>query len=177
MKICVFCSSNNWVDTEYFRLTEQLGEWMGSHGHTLVYGGHDEGLMECLAKAVHQSGGTVIGVIPQVLLRSGHTSQYVDVCIPCESLADRKQLMLDRSDAVVALPGGLGTLDEIFTTAASATLAYHQLRVVAYDMKGFWKPLEALLYHLCEQKMMRGDYHRQICFATTLEELTAALGE
>ena len=177
MNICVFCSANQSVDIDFFHLTEQFGKWMGIHGHTLVYGGHDEGLMECVAKAVHDAGGTVIGVIPQVLVRSGHTSRYVDITIPCETLADRKQLMLDRSDTVVALPGGIGTLDEVFTVAASSTLGYHQKKVVMYNMKGFWKPLQTMLEQLQQQGLMRGDYHRQIVFASTLEQLTASLDQ
>ena len=177
MEICVFCSANQSIDPDFFRLTEEFGHWVGQQGHTLVYGGHDGGLMECVAKAVHEAGGTVVGVIPQVLVSSGHTSKFVDVAIPCENLAERKQLMIDRSDAVVALPGGIGTLDEVFTVAASATLDYHHKRVVMYDMKGFWKPLESLLSRLQQQGLMRGDYHRQITFATNLEQLTELLCE
>lgn len=175
MHITVFCSANNRIDPEYFAMAEELGRWIGHHGHTLVYGGHDEGLMECIARATHEAGGRVMGVIPRRLVDSGHLSRYVDVEILCESLSERKDIMLRRSDAVVALPGGIGTLDEVFTVAASATLAYHRLRVVMYDMKGFWTPLERLMDSLQEKGMIRGDYHQQVTFAKNLEEVVAAL--
>ncbi|MBR5083535.1 MAG: TIGR00730 family Rossman fold protein [Prevotella sp.] len=175
MQICVFCSANNHIDPEYFTMAEELGRWIGQNGHTLVYGGHDEGLMECIARATHEAGGWVIGVIPLRLVNSGHLSQYVNVKIYCETLSERKDIMLRRCDAVVALPGGIGTLDEVFTVAASATLAYHHLQVVMYDMKGFWTPLEQLMNSLQEKHMIRGNYHRQITFAKNLEEVVAAL--
>ncbi len=175
IRICVFCSANNHIDPEYFALAEELGRWIGHHGHTLVYGGHDEGLMECIARATHEAGGVVEGVIPRCLVDSGHLSKYVDVEILCETLSDRKDIMLGRSDAVVAMPGGIGTLDEVFTVAASATLSYHHLRVVMYNMKGFWSPLEHLMDALQEKGMIRGDYHRQLIFAKKLDEIVAAL--
>ena len=175
MHITVFCSANNHIDPEYFTMAEELGRWIGKNGHTLVYGGHDEGLMECIARATHEAGGRVEGVIPRRLVDSGHLSQYVDVEILCETLSERKDIMLRRSDAVVALPGGIGTLDEVFTVAASGTLDYHRLRVVMYDMNGFWTPLEQLMDALQEKGMIRGDYHRRVTFAKNLEEVVAAL--
>lgn len=175
MRICVFCSANNRIAPAFFEKASELGRWIGANGHTLVYGGHDEGLMECVARATHEGGGRVEGVIPRCLMESGHLSQYVDVEIGCETLSERKEIMLRRSDAVVALPGGIGTLDEVFTVAASATLAYHHKRVVMYDIHGFWQPLRHLLDHLQQQGMIRGDYHSQVVFADTLEALVAAL--
>ena len=95
MKIGVFCSANSSIDQDFFTLTDELGRWMGREGHTLVYGGCNMGLMECVAKAVHETGGTVIGVIPRLLEQGGRLSQYIDVQIPCDNLSDRKDLMLD----------------------------------------------------------------------------------
>ena len=175
MHITVFCSANNHIDPDYFAMAEELGRWIGRNGHTLVYGGHDEGLMECIARATHEEWGRVEGVIPRCLVDSGHLSKYVDVEILCETLSERKDIMLHRSDAVVALPGGIGTLDEVFTVAASATLSYHNLRVIMYDMKGFWTPLNRLMDALQEKGMIRGKYHRQMVFAKSLEEVVAAL--
>ena len=175
MHITVFCSANNHIDPEYFTMAEEFGRWIGKNGQTLVYGGHDEGLMECIARATHEAGGRVEGVIPRRLVNSGHLSQYVDVEILCETLSERKDIMLRRSDAVVALPGGIGTLDEVFTVAASGTLDYHRLRVVMYDMNGFWTPLEQLMDALQEKGMIRGDYHRRVTFAKNLEEVVSAL--
>ncbi|MBR6263892.1 MAG: TIGR00730 family Rossman fold protein [Prevotella sp.] len=171
MNICVFCSANENIDPEFFTMTSQLGEWIGRHGHALIYGGCDMGLMECVAKAVRKSGGKVIGVIPSRLEQGGHASKYIDERITCDTLGERKKLMLENSDAIVALPGGIGTLDEIFTVASEGTLSYHDKRVIVYNMKGFWNELQSLLNSLQKRGLMRGDYHRRICFANSLDEL------
>lgn len=86
-------------------------------------------------------------------------SDYVDVEIPCEDLTDRKAIMMERSDVFYALPGGVGTLDEVFTIIASNTIGYHQKKVVLYNMKGFWNSLIALLDDLQKRNMIRGNYH------------------
>ena len=119
MKIAVFCSANDTIAPEYFTLTEQLGKWMAEQGHSLVFGGCNLGLMECVAKAVHEGGGQTIGVVPSIIEERGRVSDYVDVEIPCDNLSDRKQLMLAKSDVSIALPGGVGTLDEIFSVVAA----------------------------------------------------------
>ena len=175
MNICVFCSANENIDPEFFTMTSQLGEWIGRHGHALVYGGCDMGLMECVAKAVRKSGGKVIGVIPSRLEQGGHASKYIDERITCDTLGERKKLMLENSEAIVALPGGIGTLDEIFTVASEGTLSYHDKRVIVYNMKGFWNELQSLLNSLQKRGLMRGDYHRRICFANSLDELVKYL--
>lgn len=159
MEIAVFCSANNNIDPDYFRLTETLGRWIGENGHTLVYGGGNSGLMECIGKAVHESGGRTIGVIPRIMEEGRKMSDYVDVEIPCEDLTDRKAIMMERADVFYALPGGVGTLDEVFTIIASNTIGYHQKKVVLYNMKGFWNSLIALLDDLQKRNMIRGNYH------------------
>ena len=172
MKICVFCSANNQIDPEFFALTEELGKWAVENGHTIVYGGVNQGVMECLAKAAKEVGGRTIGVIPRKVEESGRTSDYVEIEIPCDNLTDRKQLMMDQSDVFIALPGGLGTLDEVFTVAASATIGYHQKLVILYNMKGFWNPLIALLDDLQAKRMIRGEWQQYIKTADSLEEIS-----
>ena len=112
MKICVFCSANEQIDPAFFTLTEELGKWAAENGHSIVYGGVNQGLMECVAKASKEAGGRTIGVVPMIVEKSGRISDYVDVEIPCDNLTDRKQLMMDQSDVFIALPGGIGTLDD-----------------------------------------------------------------
>ena len=175
MNIGIFCSANSQIDADFFAATEALGRWMGKNGHQLVFGGCNLGLMECVARAVHEAGGRCIGVVPSIIEETGRKSDYVDVCIPCDNLSDRKDLLLAHSDVIVALPGGIGTLDEVFTVAAAATIGYHRKRVVLYNMKGFWGPLIALLGDLEGRGMIRGDWHEQIGVANTLEELCATI--
>ena len=171
MKICVFCSANQQIDPEFFTLTEELGRWAAENGHSIVYGGVNQGLMECVAKAAKEAGGRTIGVVPTKVEESDRTSDYVDVEIPCDNLTDRKQLMMDQSDAFIALPGGLGTLDEVFTIAASATIGYHHKPVILYNMKGFWNKLIALLDDLQAKGMIRGEWSDYIRIANSLEEI------
>ena len=141
MKIAVFCSANSDIDAGYFKVTEELGRWIGSNGHTLVFGGCNLGLMECVARAVRQAGGTTIGVVPSIIERGGKASPSMDVCIPCDNLSDRKDLMLAQCDAAVALPGGLGTLDEVFTMAASATIALLDDLQLKGVVRGQWRDI------------------------------------
>ena len=156
MNIAVFCSANNNIDSNYFHAAEELGQWIGENGHTLVYGGANSGLMECIGKAVHESGGRTIGVIPRILEEGRRVSDYVDVEIPCEDLTDRKALIMERSDEFYALPGGIGTIDEIFTVAASASIGYHHKKVTLINVEGFWDSLIALLDDLLKKEMLRG---------------------
>jgi uncharacterized protein (TIGR00730 family) len=171
MKICVFCSANEQIDPDFFRAAEELGRWAATNGHVIVYGGVNQGLMERLGRAAHEAGGRTIGVVPTIVEKTGRTSQYVEIEIPCDNLTDRKQLMMDQADLFVALPGGIGTLDEVFTVAASATIGYHQKPVILYNLKGFWNPLIALLDDLGQRGMVRGDWRQYIRVATSIDEL------
>ncbi len=171
MKICIFCSANQQIDPDFFNMTEELGKWAAKNGHNIVFGGVNQGLMECVAKAAREHGCRTIGVVPMIVEKSGRTSDHVDVEIPCDNLSDRKQLMMDQSDVFIALPGGIGTLDEVFTIAASATIGYHQKKVILYNMKGFWDTLISLLDDLQAKGMIRGDWRQYIKIANSLEEL------
>lgn len=175
MKIAVYCSSKSAISPHFIEATRELGEWMGREGHTLVYGGSAMGLMEVVAKAVHENGGQVIGVVPQVLEKAGKSSDFIDVFIPCDNLSDRKDLMLLHADVAVALPGGIGTLDEIFSMAAAHTLGYHKKKVILYNVNGFWQPLVELLDSLRDQGFVSGDYHKRIDVANNFEELKRLL--
>jgi len=175
MNICIFCSANAHIDPDFFQMTEELGRWMAEEGHTLVFGGVNQGLMECVARAVHEAGGKTIGVIPRIVEQSGRISEYVDVEIPCDNLSDRKQLMLDMSDVFIALPGGIGTLDEIFTVAASHTIGYHHKPVILYNMKGFWDILSEMIDRLQEEGLIRGTWHNYLALADTLTDLRQLL--
>lgn len=176
MKICVFCSANQQIDPDFFTLTEELGKWAAENGHSIVYGGVNQGLMECVAKAAKENGGQTIGIVPMMVERSGRTSDYVDVEIPCDNLSDRKQLMMDQSDVFIALPGGIGTLDEVFTVAASATIGYHQKPLILYNMKGFWDSLIALLDDLQAKGMIRGNWRDYIKTANSIEQIDSIIG-
>ena len=175
MKICVFCSANEQIDPDFFSAAEELGHWAATNGHVIVYGGVNQGLMERLGRAAHEAGGRTIGVVPAIVAKTGRTSQYVEIEIPCDNLTDRKQLMMDKSDVFIALPGGIGTLDEIFTVAASATIGYHDKKVILYSVCHFWDSLVQMLDTLAAQGMVRGSWRDHIEVAHTLEEIEKKL--
>ena len=177
MNIGVFCSANNQIDAAFYQQTEELGRWAAKNGHVIVFGGVNQGLMECLAKAVKEAGGETLGVVPSIVEETGRTSQYNDRVLTCNNLSERKQLMLDESDVFIALPGGVGTLDEVFTVAASYTIGYHHKRVILYNMKGFWDSTIRMLDDLQQRGMVRGQWRDYICVANNLDEMGDLLAE
>lgn len=175
MKIAVFCSANKAIDPDFFELTEELGQWMARNGHELVFGGCNLGLMESIGKAVHQAGGRTIGMIPTIIEQNGQVSDYVDVNIPCADLSDRKEIMLAQADAIIALPGGIGTLDEIFTVAAGRTIGYHRKPIILYNMKGFWSSLIDLLDDMQERGVIRGHWSDYLTVANSLDDIKSIM--
>jgi hypothetical protein len=174
MKLCIFCAANWQIDPDFFTMTEELGRWAAENGHSIVFGGHDAGLMHVVSKAAREAGGRVIGVVPRKIEELGKLSPYLDVHVPTDDLTDRKQLMQDMSDAFIVLPGGIGTLDELFTVVAAATLDYHHKPVILYNMKGFWDSLIACLDDLHSRGVTRKQWRSYIRVVTSLEELAAA---
>ena len=175
MKIGIFCSANDTIDPDFFRLTDELGTWIGTHGHSIVFGGCNLGLMACIARSTHAAGGRTIGVVPEIIEKNGQVSDDVDVNVACADLTDRKALIMAQADVFVALPGGIGTLDEIFTVTAAHTIGYHRKRMVLYNMKGFWNATIAMLDDMQERGLIRGKWSEFIAVANTLDEVIAAL--
>ena len=176
MKIAVFCSANADIDGKYFKAAEELGRWIGANGHTLVFGGCNLGLMECVAKATMEAGGRTIGVVPSIIERGGKASPNMDVTIPCDNLSDRKDIMTMQADVAVALPGGVGTLDEVFTVAAASSIGYHKKRVILYNVDGFWRSRLAMLDDLKAKGVMRRGLDDSIVAADTLDDVVRLLG-
>ena len=170
MSICVFCSAND-VAPQYVAAAEKLGRWLGREGHTLVYGGANLGLMEAVARAAHEAGATVVGVVPAILEKTGRASDHIDVRVLCDSLDDRKAIMVERSDLFVALPGGVGTLDEIFTVVAAASIGYHHKRVVLLNIDGFWDSLLAMLDDLQSKGVLRPGLKETLTVVTEVEKV------
>ena len=170
MNICVFCSAND-VAPQYVAAAEKLGRWLGREGHTLVYGGANLGLMEAVARAAHEAGATVVGVVPAILEKTGRAADHIDVRVLCDSLDDRKAIMVERSDLFVALPGGVGTLDEIFTVVAAASIGYHHKRVVLLNIDGFWDSLLAMLDDLQSKGVLRPGLKETLTVVTEVEKV------
>ncbi len=175
MTICVFCSANEQMAPACFDAARELGAWSASCGHAIVFGGHDAGLMHAVSQAAREAGGRVIGVVPRRISQMGKASVWMDVEIACEDLTDRKQEMMCRSDAFVVLPGGLGTLDELFTVAAMHTLGYHRKPIVLWNIGGYWDSLVACLDDLSARGAMRGPWQQHIQVARTLSDVQRML--
>ena len=170
-KIGIFCAACDNIDQIYFDAANRLGEWMGHTRKTLVYGGADMGLMGEVAKAVKAGGGRVFGVVPTKLEEGGHVSDLLDVTFACNNLSDRKDIMIQESEVMVALPGGVGTLDEVFTVAASNSIGYHDKRIILYNVNGFWNELVSLMNGLSDKGFLRHEVEHYFVLANTLEEL------
>jgi len=139
--ITVFCGSSDAVDPKYFAAAVELGERIARRGWRLIYGGGSVGLMGALARAVLDGGGLVTGVIPRALLDLGVGETKVSELVVTDGLRDRKAIMDERGDAFVALPGGLGTMEEVLEALTLKQLGYHRKAVAVLDLDGFFDPL------------------------------------
>ena len=143
--VCVFCGSSAPADPRYRDAARELGALVAGKNITLVYGGGGKGLMGELADAALGQGGRVVGVIPMGLFAREENHTGLTELREVGSMHERKQLMYDLSDAFIALPGGLGTLEELAEIATWSHLGLHSKPVVLLDVDGFWGPLTAQL--------------------------------
>ena len=173
--IAVFCAASENIAPGYFEAAAEVGAMLGRLGMTLVYGGARFGLMEATARAAKQAGARIVGVVPDILVERDRVSMLLDEQVPCRNLSERKDIMLERSDILVALPGGVGTLDEIFHVMAAATIGYHTKRVVLYNVNGFWDSLVATLDEMLQAGFIRGEFERYFSVANSIAELEGLL--
>lgn len=169
--VAVFCAASESIDSVYVSAAHEVGTMLGRIGASLVYGGARFGLMEATARAAKGVGARIIGVVPEILVERGRVTTLLDEHIACRNLSERKDIMLEKSDIIVALPGGIGTLDEIFHVMASATIGYHNKRVVLYNVNGFWDSLMALLERYNAAGFIRGNIGSLISVANSIDEL------
>lgn len=144
-RIGVFLSSKTNLPESYHAAVQEVGRWIGQTKRTMVYGGSACGLMEEIARSVKQSGGRVFGVIPQIICDRGLVSDNIDISFFCADLGDRKNTMMRESEMFVALPGGIGTLDEVMTVIATGTIGIGHKTVALYNVDGCWDALLAYL--------------------------------
>lgn len=173
--IAVFCAASENIAPGYFEAAAEVGAMLGRLGMTLVYGGARFGLMEATARAAKQAGARIVGVVPDILVERGRVSMLLDEQVNCRNLSERKDIMLERSDILVALPGGVGTLDEIFHVLAAATIGYHTKRVVLYNVNGFWDSLVATLDEMLQAGFVRGEFEKYFEVANGVAELEGLL--
>lgn len=154
MRVCVYCASSEHVDRAYHAAASLLGRTLAEQGCTLVYGGGAVGLMGSLANAALAAGGEVIGIIPRFMTEVEWQHPGLANLEVVEDMRERKHRLLTGSDAVVALPGGCGTLEELFEAMTLKRLALYLKPIVLLDVEGFYAPLERFLERTIEQRFM-----------------------
>jgi uncharacterized protein (TIGR00730 family) len=147
-KVCVYCGSSPGTDPAFLAAATRLGELFVEHGVGLVYGGGSNGLMGAVARSVHEHGGEVTGIIPEFLKSKGRLFAEADEVIVTHDMHERKRLMFDRADAFVALPGGIGTLEELVEQLTWAQLGRHRKPIVIVNINGFWDGLIEVFGHM-----------------------------
>ena len=146
--ICVYCGSSPGTDPAFVEAARGFGKILAENGVRLVYGGGSIGLMGALASAVIEHGGAATGIIPEFLTAKERPRRLAQEQIITRDMHERKSTMFDRADAFVALPGGIGTLEELVEQMTWAQLGRHKKPILIANINGFWDPLLALLEHM-----------------------------
>jgi hypothetical protein len=166
--ICVFCASSSTLDQKWLDLATHTGNELAARGHSLVSGGGCVGMMGAVADGVRAGGGHTLGIIPQALVDLEVADLRSDELIVTADMGIRKNLMIERSDAFITLPGGLGTLDELFEVWTTATLDLHTKPIVLLDPDGFYDGLLAWLGQLADTAFVRTAALGQIIVAKSI---------
>ena len=143
--VCVYCGSRPGNDPVYAEAARATGQWIGEHGGQLVYGGGRNGLMGIVAEATQAAGGRVVGIIPKALVDLEQANTHCDELHVVDTMHERKALMADRSDAFIALPGGIGTFEEPFEVWTWRQLRYHDKAIGVLNVAGYYDALLVFL--------------------------------
>jgi uncharacterized protein (TIGR00730 family) len=170
MKICVFCSSSGRIERRYLDLATEVGAELARRGHTLVSGGATVSCMGAVARAARAGGARTVGVIPQALVDIEIADADSSALIVTADMRSRKAEMDSRSDAFLVLPGGLGTLEELFEVWTGRVLGLHEKPLVILDPYGLYDPLRDLMTHLLDEGFNRPKVFDAIGWTFTVEE-------
>jgi uncharacterized protein (TIGR00730 family) len=173
--VCVYCGSGQGDDPRFGEAADALGKALATAGIGLVYGGGGEGLMGRLARATLAGGGYVTGIIPSFLVRKEHALVEAQEMLVVENMHERKQAMFDRADAFVALPGGIGTLEELVEQMTWAQLGRHKKPILIADVGGFWRPLLALIAHMNDAGFIRRGFELRYQVAEKIGDVVPML--
>lgn len=172
--VCVFCGSSDAADPAYLGAAADLGRALAAAKLRLVYGGGGVGLMGATARAAHEAGGEVLGVIPEFLVGAERALETVEHLV-VRSMHERKSIMFEQSDGFVVLPGGIGTLEEIVELLSWRRLDLHQKPVVFHNPGGFWKPLFDLFQHTVDARLTPASFMGAWSAVETVDEIVPAL--
>lgn len=173
--VCVFCASSSTLEPRWLDLATRTGQELAARGHTLVSGGGRVGMMGAVADAARAGGAHTLGVIPQTLVNLEIADTAADELIVTADMGARKNLMIERSEAFLALPGGLGTLDELFEVWTTATLDLHRKPIVLLDLDGFYAGLMSWLDRLADTEFVRRAALKRVTVADSLDAAFQAI--
>ena len=166
----MYCASSEAIDPSYVRLAADVGSRLAADGHSLVSGGGRVSMMGAVARAARAGGARTVGVIPRHLVPYEVADVEADELVVVDTMRERKRLMDERADAFLALPGGLGTLEELFEVWTSGSLGMHAKPVVVLDPDDFYAPLWQFLDHLLKEGFVRQEALDRLSHARTVDE-------
>lgn len=172
--VCVFCGSSDAADPALLESAAALGRELAGAGLTMIYGGGGVGLMGACAIAAHKAGGKVLGIIPHFLKEKERRLDVVETIV-VSSMHERKQIMFERSDGFVVLPGGIGTLEEVVELLSWRRLDLHVKPVVFYSPDGFWEPLFKLFQHTVDHRLTPASFMNSWISVDQIEDIVPAL--
>jgi len=175
--VCVFCGSGPGRSPEYVKAAHAFGQSLAGAGFGLVYGGGGLGLMGETARSALSAGGYVTGIIPEFLVNKERMLHDVDEMIVTHNMHERKQRMFEHSDAFVALPGGIGTLEELVEQMTWAQLGQHDKPIVLANVDNFWAPLRHLLDHMRQEAFIRPGLDVRYAIIDRTEDVVPYLAE
>ena len=175
INFCVFCGSGEGNNPKFAKATEQLGAKMAAADIGLVYGGGSLGLMGIIARSVLKNNGYVTGIIPEFLGEREKMLEEVNELIVTRDMHERKGLMFEKSDALIALPGGIGTLEELVEQLTWSQLGQHKKPIYLVDIDNFWDPLLDLFAHMREQKFIRGGLELNYKVSRSVDRMVPAI--
>jgi len=175
--LCLYCGSRPGADPHYAQAARDVGAWIGRHGGQLVYGGGQNGLMGIVADATTAAGGSVVGIIPQFMVEREWARPSCDELHIVSTMHERKQMMVDRADAFVALPGGIGTFEEFFEAWTWRQLGYHNKPVGLLNLGGYYNDLLKFLQSSVSQGFMQQNHLQLITHHTSVSPLLSTLIE
>lgn len=176
--VCVYCGSSPGQDDAYVRSGQALGRAIAGAGLRLIYGGGTKGIMGAVADGAIRAGGKVTGIIPRFLISKEATEaalSRLDELVITENMHERKHTMFEKSDAFVALPGGIGTVEEIVEIMTWAQLGRHRKPIIFVNVRGFWNPMLALLDHMRTQGFVHSSHLVQPIVVDDPDAVVAAI--
>jgi len=174
-KICVYCGSGPGTDPAFIESARAFGAILAKNGVGLVFGGGAVGMMGAIAKSVLDHGGTVTGIIPEFLVAREHAMRGTDNLIVTRDMHERKRKMFEMADAFVAMPGGIGTLEEAVEQITWVQLGRHRKPILLANIKNFWEPLCALIDHMRSLEFIREDLSFDLLVADRVEDILPKL--